>query len=243
MLSQFDWIEISGGRGMLKTSEADIMLQIPNEPYRIAKYPVTNAQFAQFMKADGYCSKNWWTQQGWQQQKKNGWEEPRYWQDSKWNSSQQPVVGVSWYEAVAFCHWLSEVTGKTMRLPTESQWQYAAQSDDGRAYPWGNDWDCARCNNSVKPCSSNITTPITRYADSGSSPFDVVDMIGNVWEWCQTDYDTHTNDMHNKDTTFRVLRGGSWLDTDVSWLRCDIRGKLYPHDRSTIAGFRICFVE
>ena len=66
------------------------------------------------------------------------WSEPRFWNDSQWNGAQHPVVGVSWYEAVAFCLWLSDVTGERIMLPTEDQWQYAAQGDDGRTYPWGN---------------------------------------------------------------------------------------------------------
>ncbi|HLV33558.1 MAG TPA: SUMF1/EgtB/PvdO family nonheme iron enzyme, partial [Spirillospora sp.] len=164
MPAPFDWIEI------------------PKKGYSIAKYPITNAQFAKFIEAGGYKQQKWWTQAGWEAKAKGwawnsskseweetgtAWTQPRYWTDSKWNGAEQPIVGVSWYEAVAFCLWLSEATGEKIMLPTEDQWQYAAQGDDGRAYPWGNDWDCKRCNNSVEPCDSNVTTPVTQYEGNG----------------------------------------------------------------------------
>src|SRR5690606_28098079 len=107
--------------------------EIPKKGYSIAKYPVTNAQFAKFIDAGGYNTERWWTTEGWQKRaegwhyddgwKASGtpWTEPRYWNDSKWNGATQPVVGVSWFEAVAFCLWLSETTGEKIMLPTEEQ--------------------------------------------------------------------------------------------------------------------------
>lgn len=235
MPAPFDWIEI------------------PKKGYRIAKYPVTNAQFATFIEAGGYKQQKWWTQAGWEAKAKGwarnsskstweetgtAWTQPRYWTDSQWNGAEQPVVGVSWYEAVAFCLWLSDVTGENIMLPTEDQWQYAAQGDDGRDYPWGNDWDCKRCNNSVKPCNSNVTTPVRQYEGKGDSPFGVVDMAGNVWEWCLTDYNNKTNDM-NSYAAYRVLRGGSWYGNFTDLFRCDCRGRLNPHNGVYGDGFRV----
>lgn len=235
MPAPFDWIEI------------------PKKGYRIAKYPVTNAQFATFIEAGGYKQQKWWTQAGWEAKAKGwarnsskstweetgtAWTQPRYWTDSQWNGAEQPVVGVSWYEAVAFCLWLSDVTGENIMLPTEDQWQYAAQGDDDRDYPWGNDWDCKRCNNSVKPCNSNVTTPVRQYEGKGDSPFGVVDMAGNVWEWCLTDYNNKTNDM-NSYAEFRVLRGGSWLLSNTGNFRCDYRSRNDPLGRNSGLGFRV----
>jgi formylglycine-generating enzyme required for sulfatase activity len=197
-------------------------IEIPKKGYSIAKYPVTNVQFAKFIEAGGYRERKWWTNAGWQQREEASWTQPRHWQDSKWNGAEQPVVGVSWYEAVAFCLWLSDATGEKIMLPTEDQWQYAAQGDEGRTYPWGNDWDCKRCNNSVKPCDSHVTTPVRQYEGKGDSPFGVVDMAGNVWEWCLTDYLNKTNDI-NSDTEYRVLRGGCWDNHDPDRFRCDYR--------------------
>ena len=107
-------------------------IDIPGKGYSMAKYPITSAQFAKFIEADGYNQKKWWTDAGWSQREKDKWTEPRYWQDTKWNGLEQPIVGVSWYEAVAFCLWM----GDKIMLPTEDQWQYAAKGDDSRDYPW-----------------------------------------------------------------------------------------------------------
>lgn len=225
-----------GGEGLLPAPFA--WVEIPMKGYSIAKYPVTNAQFAKFIEAGGYHESKWWTEAGWKQCEKDRWTEPRYWHDSKWNSAEQPVVGVSWYESVAFCLWLSDATGEKIMLPTEAQWQYAAQSSAGRAYPWGNEWDGSRCNNNVGKKGIGKTTPVRQYEGKGDSPFGVVDMAGNVWEWCLTDYDSQTNDM-NSDTTNRVLRGGSWDNYNADYFRCDFRVRDVPHGGYSILGFRL----
>lgn len=238
MLKPFDWIEIPGRRGTMKTNEDNVTLSIPTERYWIAKYPVTNAQFHQFMDANGYYNEHWWTAVGWKVREREHYMEPRYWNNSEFNGDTQPVVGVSWFEAIAFCSWLSEVTGETIMLPTEAQWQYAAQGDDNRVYPWGNEWDCERCNNSVIPCGSTVTTPVTQYEGKGNSPFGVVDMAGNVWEWCLTDYVSGENDV-SISTTRRVLRGGSWRNGVTDFFRCFNRADWNPHFEDLTNGFRI----
>jgi len=231
-------------------------IEIPKQGYSIAKYPVTNAQFKLFVEAGGYRERQWWTDAGWEAKAKGwdwdnqqskwvetnkAWTQPRYWDDANWNGAEYPVVGVSWYEAVAFCLWLSAVTGEKIMLPTEDQWQYAAQGDDGRDYPWGKDWDCKKCNNSVQPCDSNSTTPVRQYEGKakGDSPFGVVDMAGNVWEWCLTDYANKTNDV-NSSSEYRVLRGGSWYNYHSDNFRCDCRNWYVPHLRGNNRGFRCC---
>jgi formylglycine-generating enzyme required for sulfatase activity len=232
MSAPFDWIEI------------------PKKGYSIAKYPVTNAQFEKFIEAGGYKQQNWWTKEGWQKRaegwhydggwKASGtpWTQPRYWTDNKWNGAEQPVVGVSWFEAVAFCLWLSETSGEKIMLPTEDQWQYAAQGDDGRDYPWGKQWDASRCNNNVDKKGIGKTTPVTQYEGKGDSPFGVVDMAGNVWEWCLTDNNNKTNDI-NSDAMDRVLRGGSWDGDDTGGFRCDYRNGDDPDDGDSDGGFRL----
>ena len=147
------------------------------------------------------------------------------------------MVGVSWYEAIAFCQWLGEMTGENITLPTEVQWQYAAQGDDGRKYPWGDEWDCQRCNNSVSPCDSNVTTPVRQYEGRGDSPFGVVDMSGNVWEWCRTDYESGSNKIEGGNR--RVLRGGSWDNDYTETFRCADRDRLNPLNRYDDGGFRV----
>ncbi|MBK8026843.1 MAG: SUMF1/EgtB/PvdO family nonheme iron enzyme [Chloroflexi bacterium] len=123
--------------------------------FAIAKYPVTNAQYRLFVTAGGYAERRWWTEAGWEAKAKGWkwdgsqwvetnqpWAEPRYWNDpnwksAAWNGDDYPVTGVSWYEATAYCAWLSAETGESIGLPGEQQWQRAAQGSDGRAYPWG----------------------------------------------------------------------------------------------------------
>jgi formylglycine-generating enzyme required for sulfatase activity len=142
---------------------------------------------------------------------------------------------VSWYEAIAFCLWLSDVTGDAIMLPTEQQWQRAAQGDDGRIYPWGNNWDNKRCNNSN---GISKTTPVNQFEgwDRGNSYFGVVDMAGNVWEWCLTAYETGSQTLVSTDT--RIMRGGAYYsvfyDNEV-----DIRIYNFPYSRDDSRGFRV----
>ncbi|MCC6804917.1 MAG: SUMF1/EgtB/PvdO family nonheme iron enzyme [Anaerolineae bacterium] len=229
----FAWVEISG------------------KGYHIAKYPITNAQFAKFIEAGSYDQRRWWTDAGWDARQQGlaldwstgkavpgaSWRQPRFWDDPQWNGADYPVVGVSWYEAVAFCRWLSDATGESITLPTEDQWQYAAQGDDGRTYPWGNEWDCTRCNNSIKPCHSDATTPVRQYEGVGDSPFGVVDMSGNVWEWCLTTYEDKTNDLDGD--AGRVIRGGGWFYFTTADCRCNFRYWDMPFGWYNFRGFRI----
>lgn len=163
------------------------------------------------------------------------WTQPAHWGDAKWNGLEHPVVGVSWYEAVAFCMWLSHDLGEHIMLPTEAQWQYAAQGTDGRAYPWGNDWDAGKCNTNV--IGLNKTTPVRQYEGVGDSPFGIVDLAGNVFEWCLTDYEKNTNDVHGL-AMWVVLHGGSWLFGQDS-ARATLRTYLRPDSRLEGVGFRV----
>jgi formylglycine-generating enzyme required for sulfatase activity len=260
----FAWMPIPAGKVTLKTETGWAMNYIPEgktetfdvPAFQIAKYPLTNDQFRLFVEAGGYTQDRWWTPDGlearrqgiewnwtgskWEKQVTGTpWAVPRYWQDSKWNQSDCPVVGVSWYEAIAYCAWLSEQTGELIRLPTEQEWQRAAQGDDGRDYPWGKQWDGSRCNNNVDGKGISKTTPVTQYEgkNKGDSPFGAVDMAGNVWEWCSTAYESGKNDLGGTDV--RVLRGGSWYNLFIDYFRCDYRLWDDPDDRNNFRGFRL----
>jgi len=235
----FAWIEIPRRKIVLRYGNFLSLekVEVEFQSYAIAKYPVTNAQFAKFIEAGGYHERKWWTEAGWKKREEEGWAKPRYWNNSKWNGADQPVVGVSWFEAVTFCLWLSDVTDEKIMLPTEEQWQYAAQGDDGRDYPWGNNWDWERCNNSVR-YESECTTPVTYYEGKGDSYFGVVDMAGNVWEWCLTDHNNKTNDV-NSSAHSRVLRGGSWYQNGGLFLCSFFRHPRAPYVRDTMTGFRL----
>ena len=229
-------------------------IDIPGKDYSIAKYPLTNAQYASFLHAGGYSQRQWWTDMGWEAKQQGlaldwskgegvatdtPWTKPRNWNDNQFNGAEQPVVGVTWHEAVAFCTWWSEISGEYVTLPTEEEWQYAAQGDDERKYPWGNDWDCTRCNNSVKPCQSDRTTPVRQYEGKGDSPFGVVDMAGNVWEWCLSDYEDKTNNTLS-DAKTRVIKGGGWFYFSTADCRCGFRYGDAPYGCYNFRGFRLC---
>ncbi|MEM9954541.1 MAG: SUMF1/EgtB/PvdO family nonheme iron enzyme [Chloroflexota bacterium] len=237
MPDPFDWIEIPASSGTMNTNEGNVVLSIPTESYWISKYPITNAQFAKFIKADGYSNENWWTEQGWKYNQRGKRKVPRHWNDSKWNSDAQPIVGVNWYESVAFCLWLSDVTSENIMLPTEAQWQYAAQGDDGRNFPWGNDWNRWKCQNSTDTIARK-TSLVTQYEGKGDSPLGVVDMVGNIWEWCLTDYRSKDNCI-NSSTDSRVLRGGSWFSHSIDSFRCVYRNGNNPTVWGNYFGFRI----
>lgn len=246
--SPFAWADIPAGQVILQNLWGDKkdyigqskIVEVP--AFQIAKYPVTNAQFATFMEAGGYHQKRWWTDEGWMQREEEGWKEPGRWQDQERNSAEQPVIEVSWYEAIAFCQWLSEVSSEKIILPTEAQWQRAAQGDDGRIYPWGNEWDCERCNNFVPPCGTRKTSPVTVYEGKGDSPFGVVDMAGNVWEWCLTVFETGGNEINitHTNSMSRVMRGGSWDGYHTENFRVAYRNGSHPMGRGFSRGFRIC---
>ncbi|GAB5492470.1 MAG: formylglycine-generating enzyme family protein [Phototrophicaceae bacterium] len=219
-------------------------IDIPHNNYAIAKYPVTNKQFNQFIEASAYDNQQWWTEQGWQTKQAQGWIEPAYWHNNDLNSARQPVVGISWYEAIAFCLWASAVSNKNILLPTETQWQYASQGEDGRNYPWGNDWHSANCHNSVDVDleETGVTVAVNQFEGKGDSPFGVVGMSGNIWEWCLTDYTDLSNDM-NTEARLRVFKGGSWDCDDINDFRCDARDWGIPHARFDYSGFRVVSLE
>jgi formylglycine-generating enzyme required for sulfatase activity len=234
----FEMIPIPAGKVTLETGKT---FDVP--AFSIARYPVTNAHYRPFVSGGGYSEQRWWTRDGWAARQAGGWTQPRYWDDAKWNGDDDPVVGVSWYEAVAYCRWLSAQTGGQIALPTEQMWQRAAQGDKGWKYPWGNEWDGARCNNSVGQYNSDRTTPVTQYAgkDKGDSPFGVSDMAGNVWEWCITDYNTGDQDVNNR-AAYRVLRGGAWNDDVADLFAAANRYGLSPVVRVNYFGFRFALL-
>jgi len=244
MPNPFDWIIIPAGKVTLTYTGGyltqDTTFDVP--AFKMAKYPTTNAQFDVFINhPDGYKDSQWWDfsedAQKWRAE--NTQPEPKI-----FDGDAHPRIGVCWYEAVAFCQWLSAITGEKIMLPTEQQWQWAAQGDDGREYPWGNEWGISRCNHSVNNSvgiigrgDSKLTTPVTQYEGVGDSPFGVVDMAGNVWEWCSTDWIGGGDDLSGINA--RMLRGGEGIARDVKELRVQYRIRYFPHGRGERLGFRI----
>ena len=168
------------------------------DAYWIMQTEVSNALWRRFMDAGGYAREDYWSTDGWTWRSSNDITQPDCWDDSDLNQDAQPVVCVSWYEAEAFANWLSAEAGRQIRLPTEAEWEKAARGTDGRVFPWGDNWDATRANYCDTNCPDDLhdksgddgyalSAPVGSYSD-GISPFGVLDMAGNVWEWVQDWY-------------------------------------------------------
>jgi formylglycine-generating enzyme required for sulfatase activity len=194
--------------------------------YYLAKTPVDVAQYAAFVQATGHKPPGNW----------KGLISKKPPQD-KLN---HPVTEVSWRDAVAYCQWLAATTGKVYHLPSEAEWEKGAQGSDGRIYPWGNEWDATRCNS--KEGGPGDTTPVGVYPD-GASPYGLLDMAGNVWEWTwslKEDYPYDPEDgREDADAEGRrVVRGGSFNNNDRN-VRCAYRNRNNPNNTNTNNGFRV----
>ena len=201
--------------------------------YYLAKTPVTNAQYEAFVEATYH-------------------RQPDHWEGRKPPSGKEdhPVVYVSWRDAVAYCLWLAEVTGQSYRLPSEAEWEKGARGTDGRIYPWGDRWDETRCNSGED--GRRDTTPVGAYPH-GASPYGLLDMAGNVWEWTSSlwgevwetpefkyPYDP-TDGRENLDArnnVHRVLRGGSFGSSEGG-ARCAFRFRNFPYLDFGYYGFRV----
>jgi formylglycine-generating enzyme required for sulfatase activity len=171
-------------------------------------------------EGDGYTNRAYWTEAGWAWRQENNITKPEYWDDAQWGGDDYPVVGVSWFEAVAYVRWLSAQTGHEIRLPTEAEWEKAARGPDGLIWPWGNAWAEGRANS--KEAGVGKTTLVGQYPDS-ASPYGALDMAGNAWEWCATQYgkgypyqlEDEWADAYLEVDTERRLRGGSWYSEQL----------------------------
>jgi len=190
--------------------------------YRIGRYPVTNAQYARFL-ADNptypvpYLDEVWAEPYNWDPQR-------RTYPAGKAN---HPVVMVSWEDTIAYCEWAG------VRLPTETEWEKAARGEDGRIYPWGDEFDSERAN--VREGGVGSTTPVGVYPD-GASPYGLLDCAGNVWEW--TTSRSAESQATPSSAEALVIRGGSW-NFRAEDARCFAREKSHPGHRSSSIGFRV----
>jgi len=242
--------------------------------YSIGKYPVTNAEYRCFWEQGGYDPQaTWWSETGrkwrtgaWEsdlswlpdEETRKQWKEwlaerpverrdrPFWWDNPKWNGSNLPVVGVSWFEVEAYCNWLSRITAKQFRLPTEAQWEHAARGAEGFLWAWDNEWDSGKANTDEAEKKIGGTSPVGMYPN-GASSYKAQDMIGNVWEWC-LDWYSEDEYRNRKDGVLdprgpqsgsaRVLRGGSWHGNRDD-ARCAARGWGGPDYFGGHLGFRL----
>lgn len=244
----FEWCEIPAGPFLMGSDRSKDELANDREPdlheltlnaFYMAKYPVTYAQYEVFVNGDGYTNRDYWTEAGW------SWKADKlhpeiYWNDSKWHIPDHPVVGVTWYEAYAFTQWLSNKVGYTVHLPTEAEWEKAARGADGRIYPYGDKFDPTKAN--VHETGLGKTSPVTQFPN-GASPYGVMDISGNVWEWCLSNwsnpYSHHLfKDVDIENTNIRLVRGGSWYYSYQS-SRVACRNFNLPYLRYYDIGFRL----
>jgi hypothetical protein len=224
-LPDIAWIDIPAGEVTLETVSQD-WFQV--KPFRLGRYPVTWVQYRTFIGADdGYREPAWW--EGRQREK-----EPGALSESFGN---YPAINISWYDALAYCRWLSAKLNLNIRLPTEWEWQWAAAGPKRQVYPWSDEWSVARAN--TVEAGIGRTVAVGLYP-LGRSPFGIDDMAGNIWEWCLNAYDEPANVSSLERNGFPVRRGGSW-DFDPGSCRAAHRDNLgSPFSDRYHLGFRLC---
>jgi len=171
--------------------------------FRIQKTPVTQAEYAEFVRATNhpapFVDQKTWKSYGlvhpYSRAQQYLWHQGR---PSK-GKENHPVVLVSFEDAASYARWLSGKTGRTLKLPSEAEWEKAMRGTDGRLYPWGNQYSADKLNNA--DAGPFATMPVGSFRE-GASPYGVLDGAGNVFEWTRTDWSTG----------WKTVKGGSWDD-------------------------------
>lgn len=233
--------------------------------FLISRHEVTNRAFEEFVNDSGYTNPAYWTTDGWNFITTHGILHPYYWAEPyRYEFAidpDQPVVGVSWHEAVAFTQWLSikegwpvaydseghiiDLTSDGYRLPTEVEWEYAASKGDPseaeRTYAWGNSWNCGKAVCSVHPCgssSSYFLQPVGSKSPGGDTPQGLSDMSGNAAEMVSDTFSELVPNVpiingyiFDPQVDLIIYRGGSWSDIFASQLETTYRKYMYKEVR------------
>lgn len=197
--------------------------------YWLGQVPVTNAQYRRFTSEQGFREPTSFTS--------HGFDDPA-----------QPVTGVDWDDARAYCAWLGrQLDGRLHAcLPTEAQWERAARGDDGRRFPWGN-----QSPDATRAVYGGVQLSVVGARPAGAGPYGTLDQAGQVWEWCRDEwrsrYKTGTSvdpcyGTAQKKAPLRVVRGGSWGDS-LQDIRAACRCLAHPESRNVSIGFRVCIEE
>jgi formylglycine-generating enzyme required for sulfatase activity len=256
------WRFFPAGRYIIGALRDPFSLAAPNlqritlEEFQIARYPITVRQFRRFWEdREGYASQRWWTPQGWTWKQAHGVAQPYRWGDRNWMAFNQPVAGIAWYEAVAFCNWLTQRRRDTrwlrgnqvIRLPSEAEWEVAATWEPRTRQPrlWqppdGAVWQ------NVVEARIGHASPVGVFPEGGS-PSGVFDMAGNLWEWCASRYDDYPQEATRLHGDFAinaegpVVRGGAYNIRDAlsGW---GARSWYFPNLHQHFTGFRVVLVS
>ncbi len=171
--------------------------------FRLSRYPITYTQFQCFIEAPDVADGRWWADMPADAQK---------WNEQRFPYANHPREMVSWWQALAFCRWLSDKLGQMITLPHEYEWEVAARYPDGRFYPWGNEFESDKANTNEGKIGQ--TTAVGLYPSGRNAALNLYDLSGNVWEWCRNGYDQPKSGLDpervDMGSDSRVLRGGSW---------------------------------
>lgn len=236
------WCYVGGGTYQIGGwEEGEPHAAIILKSFWIARTPITVAQYAPFVDV-GYrpAAERWWTPQGWQWKQQDNRTEPGLWNTSAYRGPNQALVGLTWYEATAYCAWLTEQVraalpeGYVIRLPTEAEWEAAAAYDaqrQRRLYPWGEQEPTPEL---VIYDANKLGRPVpVGCCPAGAAACGALDLVGNVWEWTCSHWEqypaqsVHVVEDFTPEAYAVPLRGGSW-DDKSSNVRCGARDRGPP---------------
>lgn len=210
-------VELGGDETKLPASRLSV------EPFAIGETEVTNAQYAEFVAETKY-------------------EAPVGWTNNRFptGSADEPVVGVSWAAANAYCQWLSKKLDAIVRLPSEAEWELAARGNTGFKYPWGNEWN----DEAAESVEKNGRVRPVKSFPKGRAPSGAYDMVGNVWEWTGDSLmDESGNPVLREKTKQRVIKGGSAKEKRDKYLFVKARIGMPEDMKFELLGFRYVIIR